>query len=66
MSLQKKNASVKLLIQPKFVLNIAKIGSLFAMAIQQLNPKTQACQYPYWYTEACAKGRAVIYRYART
>jgi hypothetical protein len=47
MSLQKKNASVKLLIQTKFALNIAKIASLFAMAIQQPNQKTQACQYPY-------------------
>ena len=39
MSLQKKNASVKLLILAKFALNIAKIRSLFAMAIQQLNQK---------------------------
>jgi hypothetical protein len=46
-SLQKKNAPVKLLIQTKFALNIAKIASLFAMAIQQPNQKTQACQYPY-------------------
>jgi hypothetical protein len=36
MSLQKKNASVKLLIHTKFALNIAKIASLFAMAIRQL------------------------------
>jgi hypothetical protein len=38
-SLQKKNASVKLLIQTKFALNIARIASLFAMAIQLLNQK---------------------------
>ena len=36
MRLQKKNARVKLVIQTKFALNMAKMASLFGMAIQQL------------------------------
>jgi hypothetical protein len=41
--LQKKNARVKLVIQTKFALNMAKMASLFGMAIQQLThkPKTR-------------------------
>ena len=46
-SLQRKNARVKLLIQTKFALNMAKMASLFAMTMQQLTrkPKHWACQY---------------------
>jgi hypothetical protein len=66
--LQKKNARVKLVIQTKFALNMAKMASLFGVAIQQLTrkPKTrlasiasplleygQKSRPAYQYTEAC-------------
>jgi hypothetical protein len=39
LSLQKKNAPVKLLIQTNIALNMAKMASLFDMTIQQLTRK---------------------------
>jgi hypothetical protein len=45
-SLQRKNARVKLLIQTKFGLNMAKMASLFAMTIQRLTLKPKKLGLP--------------------
>ena len=46
MILQRNNARVKLLIQTKFALNMAKMASLFAMTIQQLTRKPKKLGLP--------------------